>query len=132
VEIASEYLEVEKKRQLEILRRRRALYTPSRMPIDAHDRLVIVVNDGIAAGSTEIATLRAVRAREPKELVGAVAVALPEAARALLREPVAMVYLTVPARFYAAREFFEDFSRGSDQDVIAILGEKESQAPSAS
>ena len=130
-EIAPEYLEVEEKRQLEILRRWRARYTPSRVSIDPHDRLVIVVDDGIATGSTMIAALRAVRARKPKALVGAVAVASPEAARALLREAVAMVYLTVPARLYAVGEFFKDFSEVSDKDVIAILGDKESQVSSA-
>ena len=70
------YLEGEKQAQLEVLRQRRARYTPSRAPIDPHDRIVIVVDDGIATGSTMTAALRAVRRQKPNKLVGAVAVAL--------------------------------------------------------
>ena len=76
LDIDEGYLEGEKQAQLEVLRQRRARYTPSRAPIDPHDRIVIVVDDGIATGSTMTAALRAVRRQKPNKLVGAVAVAL--------------------------------------------------------
>ena len=56
-EIASEYLETEKRRQLQVLCQRRVRYTPNRAPIDPHDRIVIVVDDGIATGSTMTAAI---------------------------------------------------------------------------
>ena len=115
------YLEAEKARQLETLRRRRAAYTPLRAPIDPHGRIVIVVDDGIATGSTMTAALRALRARKPKKLVGAVAVASPDAARAMLHECDAMVCLNVPADFFAVGQFFDNFDQVTDDDVIAIL-----------
>jgi len=115
------YLEAEKRRQLSVLRERRARYTPLRKSIDPHGRIVIVVDDGIATGSTMTAALRAIRARKPKKLVGAVAVASPDAARAMLRECDAMICLNVPAEFYAVGQFFEDFSQVTDDDVVAIL-----------
>lgn len=121
--IEPQYLEAEKNQQLETLRQRRAQYTPFRPPIDPHDRVVIVVDDGIATGSTMTAALRAVRARKPKKLVGAVAVASPQAARAMLHEADAMVCLNVPSEFYAVGQFFVDFSQVTDEDVIAILRE---------
>ncbi len=58
------------------------------------------------------AALRALRARKPKKLIGAVAVASPEAARAMLHECDAMVCLSVPAEFYAVGQFFDDFEPG--------------------
>ena len=115
------YLEAEKKRQLAVLRERRARYTPLRKSIDPHGRIVIVIDDGIATGSTMTAALRAIRARKPKKLVGAVAVASPDAARAMLRECDAMVCLNVPVEFYAVGQFFNDFSQVTDDDVVAIL-----------
>jgi predicted phosphoribosyltransferase len=118
-----EFLEEEKRRQLEVLRQRRAKYTPLRAPIDPRDRIVIVVDDGIATGSTMIAALRAVRAKRPKKLIGAVAVASTEAARAMLRECDEMVCLKVPAEFYAVGRFFDDFGQVGDEEVITILSE---------
>jgi predicted phosphoribosyltransferase len=126
-ELDPEYLEAEKQGQLEIIRRRRALYTPTRTPIDPHNRIVIVVDDGIATGATMTTALRAVRAKKPKKLVGAVAVAAPPAARAISRECDAMVCLDVPAEFYAVGQFFRDFSQVSDEDVVAILRQKEAK-----
>ena len=116
-----DYLEAEKQRQLAVLRQRRAIYTPWRQPIDPHDRIVIVVDDGTATGSTMTAALRALCAHKPKKLVGAVAVASPEAARAMLHECDAMVCLSVPADFFSVGQFFDDFSQVTDDDVVTIL-----------
>jgi predicted phosphoribosyltransferase len=69
------YLEAEKKAQLETLRTRRQQYAPTGAPIDAAGRVAIVLDDGIATGSTMIAALRAVRSRHPAELIAATGVA---------------------------------------------------------
>ena len=124
-EIDEGYLEAEKRRQLEVIRNRRAQYTPHRPPIEPKDRIVIVVDDGIATGSTMTAALRAIRARQPKKLVVAVAVASSQAARAMREEADALVCLKVPAEFYAVGQFFKYFEQVSDEDVIKILASQE-------
>jgi predicted phosphoribosyltransferase len=130
-EIEPEYLDLEKNRQLEILQKRRAQYTPQRRPIDAHDRIVIVVDDGIATGSTMTAALRAVHAQKPKKLIGAVAVASADAARAMLHECDAMVCLNVSGEFFAVGQFFTNFSQVSDEDVAALLQQNDSPVSAA-
>jgi putative phosphoribosyl transferase len=116
-----EYLESEKQRQIEALRQRRARYTPLRPPLDPQGRIVIVVDDGVATGSTMIAALRTVRARIPKELIAAVAVTSPEAARAIARECDGAFCLKVPSKFHAVGQFFADFSQVEEEEVISAL-----------
>lgn len=128
-DIDPEFVEAEKQRQLAVLRGRRALYTPWREPIDPNNRIVIVVDDGIATGSTMTVALRAVRAKKPKKLIGAVAVASPDAARAVLHECDALVCLNVSADFFAVGQFFEDFAQVSEQDVIAALRSSNARTP---
>lgn len=120
-ELEPEYLEAEKARQLATLRERRSRYTPDRAPISLRDRLVIVVDDGVATGSTMMAALRALRVQHPQKLIGAVAVASPEAARALRQECDAIVCLNVPAEFRAVGQFFDDFTQVTDENVIELL-----------
>jgi putative phosphoribosyl transferase len=127
LDIDDGYLEVEKRAQFELLQKRRAHYTPLRQQIDPRDRVVIIVDDGIATGSTITAALRAVRARKPRRLLAAAAVASSEAMRAMSDEADAVVCLNVPADFVAVGQFFRDFSQVSDQEVINILRATESQ-----
>ncbi len=114
--------------QLENLRRRRALYTPVRPSINPFNRIVIVVDDGIATGSTMIAALRAVRVKRPAKLIGAVAVAPPETLDRIAKEADEVVYLAAPINFHAVGQFFLDFSQVSDDEVIEILKEVSQQA----
>jgi putative phosphoribosyl transferase len=117
------YLEAEKNAQLATLRRRRQQYEPTGAPIDATGRLAIVLDDGIATGSTMIAALRAVRARHPRKVIAATGVAAPDALRLIRPEADEVVCLETPAILYAIGYHFRDFSQVSDEDVVATLRE---------
>ncbi len=117
-----EYLEQEKRAQLQTLAARRKRYTPVRPPLDPAGRVVIVVDDGIATGATMIAALRAVRDAHPARLIAATAVAPPETIKMIRNEADEVVCLETPEFFYAVGEFFSEFDQVSDEQVIAQLG----------
>jgi predicted phosphoribosyltransferase len=119
--IDESYVDQEAARQLEVLRRRRAAYTPIRPPISPAGRVVIVVDDGIATGWTMIAALRSIRPQKPGKLVAAIAVAPRTAVEKMKQEADEVVCLSVPAAFSAVGQFFADFRQVTDEEVKEIL-----------
>lgn len=127
LKVPDEYLKEEIAYQLEEIRRRMRLYRGDRPPPDLSGRVAIVVDDGIATGSTMIAALRATRAAGPATLVAAVPVAPPEGVESLRREADDVVCLATPMMFYAVGQFYDDFAQTSDEEVIALLRRREQE-----
>jgi len=119
--IEKSYIDREVARQLDVLRRRRAAYTPVRPPIGPTGRIVIVVDNGIATGWTMIAALRSIRPQKPAKLVAAMAVAPARAVATMKQEADEVVCLATPAGFYAVGQFFADFRQVTDEEVTEIL-----------
>lgn len=119
-----EYLEREIREQTGLLRRRRALYTPSRPPIDPGGRIVIVVDDGIATGASMIAALHAAREKLPARLVCAVPVAAAETLAKIEHCADEVICLETPIGFQAVGQFYRDFRQVEDREVIKLLGRK--------
>ena len=121
-DIASDaYVREEVRTQVEILRTRRQQYTRAQAAIDPAGRIAIIVDDGIATGSSMLSAIRFVRARKPKKVVVAIAVAPPSSLAQIEREADEVVCLYAPDDFYAVGQFFGDFSEVTDDMVVAAL-----------
>jgi predicted phosphoribosyltransferase len=117
-----DYIEVEKRYQLRVLKDRRARYTPGRPAIDPAGRVAIVVDDGLATGATMIAALHAVRARKPEVLVCAVPVASPDSLERVRPYADEVVCLYAPEEFFAVGQFYRSFGQVDDEEAIRLLG----------
>lgn len=115
------YVQAERDEQIATLRARRAAYTPGRGAIDPRDRVVIVVDDGIATGATMAAALRTLREKGVARLIAAAGVASDEAVARLRRIADEVVVLEVPDELDAVSLWFERFPQVSDDEVVALL-----------
>lgn len=121
-ELASdEYVREEVRTQQEILRKRRELYTRAQKAMDPAGRIVVIVDDGIATGSSMLSAIRSVRSRRPAKIVIAIGVAPPVLLASLRAEADVVVCLLSPEDFYAVGQFFADFSQVTDEMVVGAL-----------
>ena len=111
---------VAEREQLELERRER-LYRGSKPPLDVSGRTVVVVDDGLATGSTMRAAVRALRQMHAETIIVAVPVAAREACEDLRREVDDVICLRMPEPFEAVGLWYEDFTQTTDEEVHALL-----------
>jgi len=116
-----EYLREEIRTQQGVIRARREMYTRAQKAIDPAGRIVVIVDDGIATGSSMLAAIRSVRACKPRKLIVAIGVAPAQSLAQIEAEADEVVCLYAPADFYAVGQFFDDFSEVTDDMVVTAL-----------
>jgi putative phosphoribosyl transferase len=103
------------------LARREQIYRGGRPPLDVRGKTVILVDDGIATGSSLRAGVRALRQMQPAAIVIAAPVAPRSTVNRLRREVDDVVCAAIPERFYGVGQFYHDFSQVSDEEVNELL-----------
>jgi len=106
--------------RIELARRERA-YRANRPPPAVGDRIIILVDDGLATGSTMRAAARAIRKMHPRRIVAAVPVAASETCAEILDDVDEVVCLLKPEPFRAVGQWYDDFSQTTDAEVEQLL-----------
>jgi putative phosphoribosyl transferase len=108
--------------ELRELQRREQLYRGGRPPLDVRDRTVIIVDDGLATGSTMRAAVKALRQKGPKEIVVAAPVGARETCDSFKAEvDVVCICAVTPEPFNAVGLWYRDFSQTTDEEVHDLL-----------
>ncbi|HVW07002.1 MAG TPA: phosphoribosyltransferase [Bryobacteraceae bacterium] len=108
-------------REQQEVERREHLYRDDRPPLPIANRVVILVDDGLATGATMLAAVRAVKHQHPERLVVAVPVAAPATCHEFRRHVDEMICLHTPEPFHAVGAWYEDFSQTTDAEVRDLL-----------
>jgi predicted phosphoribosyltransferase len=103
------------------LERREHVFRKGRPFPDLRGATVLLIDDGVATGSTMIAALRALRQHQPSLLVAAAPVMSESARAAIAREADTCISVAIPEPFYGVGQWYRDFSQTSDAEVIALL-----------
>jgi predicted phosphoribosyltransferase len=107
--------------ELRELTRRERLYRGARPPTPVEDKTVILVDDGLATGSSMRAAVQALRQRGPRELVVAVPIAAPSTCKDLAEEVDDILCAATPEPMRAVGLWYEDFSQTTDDEVRELL-----------
>jgi putative phosphoribosyl transferase len=103
------------------LARREQLYRAGRAPLDLKHKTVILVDDGLATGSTMLAAVRAARAGGAAAIIVAAPVASREAVSVIKREADEIVVLRQPDPFFSVGQWYEQFDQIEDTEVCRLL-----------
>jgi putative phosphoribosyl transferase len=121
--ISDEEIEaVAAREQLELERRERE-YRGEIPPLDVTGKTVILVDDGLATGSTMRAAIQALRQKNAGQIVVAVPVGAPDSCKKISAEADQVVCAVQPEDFQAVGAWYEDFSQTTDAEVVELLAE---------
>lgn len=123
LEAGEEYIGRERERIGAAVEEKYRRYRGKKEKPDLRGKVVIIVDDGIATGSTMIAAIHVIRKQNPARIVVAVPVGPPDTVEKLAGEVDEMVCLFRPQYFYAIGQFYENFVQVEDEEAIAILKE---------
>lgn len=127
--IPKQVVEAVAQREMKEIRRREKLYRADRPMLDVRGHVVILVDDGMATGTTMLAAVHVLREANPSRVVIAVPVAAPDTSESLRSEVDELICPFTPEPFDSVGAWYEDFDQTSDDEVRLLLDEAHRQAP---
>jgi predicted phosphoribosyltransferase len=121
--VSAEQVEAVTQREVAELQRRERAYRGARPPLALAGRTAILVDDGVATGSTMLAAIRVARGLGPGRLVLAVPVAPPETLAVLEDKVDMLVCLSAPPLFRSVGQWYDAFDQTSDEEVQDLLSD---------
>ena len=123
--VKESYIEDEKKIRLEAMKEKLNLYKPVRRKVSLKGRTVIIVDDGLATGSTMISAIQAAHASGAKKIIVAVPGGPSDTIEIIQRmeEVAEIICPVVPDMFFAVSQLYRDFSQTEDGEVTGVLKE---------
>lgn len=119
--IPNGYIEAEAEKQKMEIERRLMKYRGSVIEPNISNKIVIIVDDGIATGATMLAAIASIRKKKPLEIVVAIPVAPIETLKKIKEHADEIVCLYTPEPFFAIGQFYERFEQLEDEEVINLL-----------
>jgi putative phosphoribosyl transferase len=123
--ITQSYLDSEVAKEKAEAERRLKTYRGSRPPLDIKNKIVIIVDDGLATGLTMRAAIKTVKQYGAAKIVVAIPVTPPDTADLIRQEVDEIIYLDAPPFFGAVGAFYKEFDQTTDQEVIDLLKKSE-------
>ena len=122
-EVSDEYIEEETEHIRDILKQRHKWYYGNKMPLILKDKIVIIIDDGVATGNTLLSCVQLINQQEPSQIIVALPVAPRSAVRRIKELSIinSVVCLGQPLGFNSVGQYYEDFGQTSDQEVIQLL-----------
>lgn len=123
IEVGRDYLEAEKKERLKTITERLKDYRAVKKKIPLKGRVVMLIDDGLATGSTMISAVQAAKAEGATKIIVAVPGGPEDTVRRLksMPEVTEVICPLIPAVFYAVSQIYADFSQTEDAEVVKIL-----------
>ncbi|MEJ8756340.1 phosphoribosyltransferase family protein [Pontibacter sp. H259] len=121
ISVPQDYITAETERVRQNLREKYKRFMGDRKPVSLQNKVVIIVDDGIATGKTLLATIDMVKQQAPAAKVVAVPVAPVSAIHKIKELVEEVVCLLTPHDFQAVGQFYEEFGQTSDEEVVTLL-----------
>jgi len=116
------WFKLEVQKEITEAQRRRQQYLKGREPADVKDKIVIIVDDGIATGLTMLAAIKDIKKRGPQKIIVAIPVTPQDSAQILRKYADELVVLEEPKDYmWAVGAYYDNFEQVDDDEVITIM-----------